>query len=511
MITNPLDCDGCRSRNAPALLRLLSLAVLVLVQGCGTTPLEPWHTEDLTAEFTADRADEIRTFEDYLRLEDEVFRQLDEEVYSRVETGPEFALARYSAGSAADPRGRSPDWNRSFVLPAEDAVGGVLLLHGLTDSPYTLRTLAHALNARNYWVLGLRLPGHGTAPSGLATVRWQDMAAAVRLAVDHLASEIGAMPIHIVGYSTGAPLALDFTLDALDGEASPEPASLVLISPAIGIHPAAALAGPKTSLSVLPGLGGLAWLQIVPEFDPYKYNSFATNAGAQVHRLTRSVAQRIRDRSSSGSGIGLPPTLVFKSTVDATVSTDALVDRLLGQSAPYRHELVLFDINHSAVKSQLMISDPGPLTDRLMADGTLPFDLTLITNDHPESMEVVAQHKAPFSTEVSEIVPLDLMWPTGVISLSHVALPFPPDDPLYGQRSPENDEVLFLGQMALQGERGLLQFPADWLLRLRHNPFYEYLQARTLEWLEDPRRPTTASGADGGDHLSSTAATDPLE
>jgi len=509
MITNPLNRDGFSTRREAVSLRLLSAAILILVQGCGTTPVEPWHTEDLTAEFTADRADEIRTFEDYMRLEDELFGQLDEQVYARVETGPEFALARYSSGSAADPRGRSPDWNRSFVLPAEDAVGGVLLLHGLTDSPYTLRTLAHALNARGYGVLGLRLPGHGTAPSGLSTVLWQDMAAAVRLAVDHLASEVEGKPIHVVGYSTGAPLALNFTLDVLDGKTSPMPASLVLISPAIGIHPAAALAGLKTSLAALPGLGDLAWLQIVPEFDPYKYNSFATNAGAQVHRLTHSVAQRIRDRSRSGSGIGLPPTLVFKSTVDATVSTDALVDRLLGLSAPYRHELVLFDINRSAVKSQLMISDPGPLTDRLMADGTLPFDLTLITNVHPESMEVVAQHKPPFSTDVSEIVPLDLVWPAGVISLSHVALPFPPDDPLYGQRPPENDEVLFLGQMALQGERGLLQFPADWLLRLRHNPFYEYLQARTLEWVEDPRRPTTVSGVDGGDYLPSTAGTDP--
>ena len=28
-------------------------------------------------------------------------------------------------------------------------------------------------------------------------------------------------------------------------------------------------------------------------------------------------------------------------------------------------------------------------------------------------------------------------------------------------------------------------FPADWLLRLRHNPFYEYLECRTLELVDD--------------------------
>jgi hypothetical protein len=74
-----------------------------------------------------------------------------------------------------------------------------------------------------------------------------------------------------------------------------------------------------------------------------------------------------------------------------------------------------------------------------------------------------------------------------VISLSHVALPFPPDDPLYGQRPPENDDLLFLGEMAIQGERGLLKIPTDWLLRLRYNPFYDYLERRVLEWVTDAR------------------------
>jgi hypothetical protein len=126
----------------------------LLSQGCSGPPLKPWHTEELTAEFTAQRADEIRTFDDYRQLEDELFAELDEKVYARVETGPEYALARYSPGSAADPRGRSPDWNRSFELPVDEAVGGVLLLHGMTDAPYTLRTLGKALNKRSYWVLG---------------------------------------------------------------------------------------------------------------------------------------------------------------------------------------------------------------------------------------------------------------------------------------------------------------------------------------------------------------------
>ncbi len=54
---------------------------------------------------------------------------------------------------------------------------------------------------------------------------------------------------------------------------------------------------------------------------------------------------------------------------------------------------------------------------------------------------------------------------------------------------PEDTDIVFLGQMAIQGERGLLQFSCDWLLRLRYNPFYDFLEARTLEWM---------AGANGG-------------
>jgi len=306
---------------------------------------------------------------------------------------------------------------------------------------------------------------------------------------------VGQGTIHIIGYSTGAPLALDFALKALQGSESPVPASLVLISPAIGISPAAALAKWKRRLAILPGLGGLAWLQIEPEFDPYKYNSFATNAGEQVHRLTRSVSSRIAAQARSNPRKKLPPILVLKSTVDATVSTNAVVDRLLVHLAPNRHELVLFDINRFAVKSTLLISDPGPLTGRVMEDATLPFAVTLVTNENPDSTTVVARQKAAFTAEVQKSEPLGLAWPTGVISLSHVALPFPPDDPLYGRRPPENDDVVFLGQMDILGERGLMKISSDWLLRLRHNPFYDYLERRVLEWVTDTQAPTARSVA----------------
>jgi hypothetical protein len=171
--------------------------------------------------------------------------------------------------------------------------------------------------------------------------------------------------------------------------------------------------------------------------------------------------------------------------VDATVSPDAVADQLLKHLAPEGHELILYDINRFAIKSPLLVADPAPLTDRLMGDGALPFAITLITNETPESRYALARFKPPFSSGEARIEPLGLAWPDDTMSLSHVDLPFPPDDPLYGRYPPKEEGQVYLGQLAIRGERGVLKIPAQWLLRLRHNPFYAYQERRVLEWIEE--------------------------
>jgi hypothetical protein len=109
--------------------------VLLIGQGCASQPLRVWHTEDLDEEFTAAQADDVGDFVGYRALEKRLAAELERTVYDATPTGADYALVRYSAGSMADPRTREPDWNWSFELPAADARGGVLLLHGMSDSP----------------------------------------------------------------------------------------------------------------------------------------------------------------------------------------------------------------------------------------------------------------------------------------------------------------------------------------------------------------------------------------
>ncbi len=474
---------------AVALLGAIVGALVLYVLWARTQPpLQLWHQVRLQEEFTAVKAEQVATLEDYLALEARVFEEMDAKIYAQVSRGSAQRLNRFSPGSAADPRQREPNWNRTFELVPERPVGGVLLLHGMSDSPYSLRALGQALHRQGYRVLGLRMPGHGNAPSGLLDVSWEDMAAATRLGARHLAAALDGQPIHVIGYSTGAALALDYTLDAREDASLAVPASLVLVSPAIGITPLAKLTRLFDALAVLPGLEQLAWTSLVPEFDPFNYNAFTANASLQVQRMTRATTRRVRRLAAEGPLEGFPSTLVLLSVVDATVSPRGAVDNLLRHLAPGPHELLLYDINRDAVKSPLLVADTGALTAQLMADATLPFALTLIGNASDADRRVIARYQAPFSVGTTRSDALSGSWPDDTISLSHVDLPFPPDDPLYGRYPPTTPGTIFLGQLAIRGERGVLKVPAQWLLRLRHNPFYEYQERRVLSWIDQANR-----------------------
>jgi len=445
-----------------------------------------WHEVRL-ADFTAERADAVRTLDDYLALEDRLFADLQEEVYGAVLPSDRIVINRYNTGSRSDPGIWPVNWNRTFRLaPAADGPsrGAVLLLHGLTDSPYSLRSIGEHLAARGFEVVGLRLPGHGTAPSGLLSFRVEDMQAAVRLAMRDLQAEGGpGRPLLIIGYSNGAALAVDYALAALEDASLPRPAGLVLISPAIGVSKLAAVGRLKTGLSSVPGFKRAAWEVIGTEFDPYKYTSFSFHAAGETFRLTRALARGIERRADGGPLQGFPPVLAFLSTVDSTVKADAVTDTLLDRLAPDGHELVLFDVNRYADAQPLLVNDPGPLTERLRSRSLRPYALTVITNASPESMQV-AELRAPAGSGQTVQRVLDLSWPPMTFSLSHVALPFPPDDPLYGYDLRESARHVQLGRLEIRGESGVLNVPMWTLTRQRSNPFHAYLTERLDGFLD---------------------------
>jgi pimeloyl-ACP methyl ester carboxylesterase len=439
--------------------------------------LSPWHEVALEEEFTVRKQDEVATLEAYLALEDRLFKELDERIYARVAGAPQDLASRFRRGSLADPTSFPKNWNRTFELPPDDPRAGVLLLHGLSDSPYSLRALGETLHRHGYYVLGLRMPGHGTAPSGLVRLTWQDIAAAVKLAAGHVSRRIGPeRPFTIVGYSMGAAQAVNYALASLTDRSLRRPDSLVLISPAIGISPLAALAVWESRLSAIPWLNKVGWTSITPEYDPYKYASFAVNAGDLMYRLTVEIGEKVAALAEGGTG-GFPRTLAFLSAADATVSAGAVVSHLLQRLENQGNELVIFDINRDESHALFIGNDPKAAIEGLLRRDDLRFDLTLLGNLSPESDRLVAVRLRAGEKE-KRTTEIDLSWPGDVYSLSHVALPFRDDDPLYGS-APAGKEGLHIGLAHPRGERGVLNVPADELLRLRYNPFYPYLERRT--------------------------------
>ena len=144
--------------------------------------LELWHTV-VPHELSGD---EIRKADwpGYVAAENKVFDEVRAEVTEKLPPEARTPSNRYFDGSAIYPGHFKQDWNRSYLLePQGPPLGAVVLLHGLTDSPYSLRHVATLYRDRGFVVVAIRMPGHGTVPAGLTHVQWEDWAEATRLAV----------------------------------------------------------------------------------------------------------------------------------------------------------------------------------------------------------------------------------------------------------------------------------------------------------------------------------------
>ena len=155
-----------------------------LVASCSSADLQIWHRASLENEYGQKSAPAVASLDDYLALEDALFAEIDQRIYAAGDASLNAPFSRYTSGSVADPRNASPDWNRTILLePLGKFQGNVLLLHGMSDSPYSLRALGLRLQGEGYRVLALRMPGHGTIPAGMLDLDWREMARVVALLV----------------------------------------------------------------------------------------------------------------------------------------------------------------------------------------------------------------------------------------------------------------------------------------------------------------------------------------
>jgi esterase/lipase len=202
---------------------------------------------------------------------------------------------------------------------------GVLLTHGLSDSPYSMRHLAAFFQQNGFRVMAVLLPGHGTQPGDLLEVTWQEWAKTVAYGAYKLAEEVDE--VYLAGYSTGATLSVYQSLrdNRVHG--------LFLFSPALRITRWAALANLHKLYSWL--IPSARWVDIKPDLDIYKYESFPKNAAAQTYALTREISGKLLRHEFD------IPVFIAASADDMTVKTSVIFEFIARARHP-SSKLVLY-------------------------------------------------------------------------------------------------------------------------------------------------------------------------
>ena len=418
----------------------------------------------------------------YLAIEEELQNELDRSIDKSTRAGS--PVDRYSADSLTFPGNYSGNWNRSYEVSVPSPRGVAVLLHGLTDSPYSMLATAQALAGAGYNVVVPRMPGHGFAVSGLVQARHEDWTAAVRIAVRHAAQQaVSKQSLLIAGYSNGGLLAVDYALRCDDIDDLPCPDSLVLLSPGLAISPFAVVMNWHAAISWIPYFEKFKWAEILPEVDPFKFTSFPKRPAWEVHKISKRTHKTL---SRPDEAANLPPILTFQSVVDNTVSAPAITSSLYNNLPPNGSELVLYDINrHSTLLHLVKLSADEPVS-HYQSTAPLNYGVTILRNRSASSVAVDTWFMAAGET-APVIEKTGHSWPDDIYSLSHIALPFRGDDPVYGDgsvRSAEDRGIAF-GALAPRGERGVLLLTPNYFLRMRYNPFMGYQEHRLNRWLDE--------------------------
>ena len=191
---------------------------------------------------------------------------------------------------------------------------GVLLIHGLNDTPFSMWDLAGRFAKDCYLVRGILLPGHGTIPGDLLNIGLSDWREAVGRGIDSFKGE--ADRLVIVGFDLGANLALDAALhlnrqridQPLQVEDGVELNGIVLLAPAFRYNPP-----PFPPAAVGPG-GQALWGAAFEKRDSLRYNSIAKPSVEATNRLGR-------DLYNSDAPLHLPLFMVLSAEDDVSDAT----------------------------------------------------------------------------------------------------------------------------------------------------------------------------------------------
>jgi esterase/lipase len=222
-----------------------------------------------------------------------------------------------------------------FAFPGGDGPDGrtgVLLVHGFTGTPMSMRPWGEHLAAAGFAVRCPLLPGHGTRWQDCNQVTEDDWTTAVGRALDELAADVDR--VVVAGLSMGGTLAIRLAETRPD-----DVAALVLVNPSLLTQ--------RLDAKLLPLLARLtsSWAPIAsdikkPGVTELAYPKLPTRAMMQLRRLwvaARADLERIT-----------APLIVFHSVEDHVVEPVSTAVLLAGVSSTDTTEVLLEDSYHVA-------------------------------------------------------------------------------------------------------------------------------------------------------------------
>ncbi|HEX4045821.1 MAG TPA: alpha/beta fold hydrolase [Gammaproteobacteria bacterium] len=246
------------------------------------------------------------------------------------------------------------------LLPAngKSPTSGVLLIHGLLDSPFSLREIGQHLQQQGLLCRSVLLPGHGTVPSDLLTVSYQDWLKTVRYGIESLRTQVER--VFVVGYSTGAALALHHALQDTGI------AGLILLAPALKIKI------PTTIIKLWQRLSAMnhknIWICERPEIDYVKYRSIGYHPVLQVTALAQETVQRIHQHKLSC------PIFMVTSQEDETICSPSAY-RFFHRFTNQKNQLLLYSAQPTLTRPQVLnrISSYPQLHIKHLSHAAIPF------------------------------------------------------------------------------------------------------------------------------------------
>lgn len=183
---------------------------------------------------------------------------------------------------------------------------GIVLFHGLSDTPAAMRDLATEFARRCFVSYSMLLPGHGARPAELLEVTRNDWLAAAQFAIESMKTQVDHT--YVGGFSLGGLIALRSAM------IDPEIKAVFAFSPAFALHR-------SLYLDQTVWLRHLVdWIDTDPPDDPWRFESMPFNALAETQILRKSVRKKLVQQPLE------TPVFIAQSSDDAIVNAAKNLD-----------------------------------------------------------------------------------------------------------------------------------------------------------------------------------------